>query len=409
MIESNAKRIDPAMRQSESFPEPLYSVLRTAISERATDIHFDSTPAGETVRFRVDGILHTKELITAEQSGRIINQIKVAANLSPERTFRPLESNMKLQGEWGRYNIRVSIIPVGTHESAHLRLLTADRRSLDIEALGLCAENSQQLTEVLQRGHGLILIAGGTGSGKTTTMYALANALDLQKNVVVSVEDPVEFRFPHIRQLAVDENHGLDMQDALRVLLRMDPDAILIGEIRDQNSATTAARAALAGRLVIATIHATDAAMAVDALKHYSVPRYVLSGALRLVINQDLLRRVCLKCAGKRPPSPSEKRVFEASGISTPATVVEAVGCRECDDYGYVGRIGIFELTSITAAMADEISRGGSQQAFREIAASQGPDMLVDALRKAAQGTISIGETLDLHFSRTTPTGERRL
>ncbi|MDD2599841.1 MAG: ATPase, T2SS/T4P/T4SS family [Kiritimatiellae bacterium] len=388
-------------RQFNDLPEPLRSVLRIALTERATDIHFDPAPSEEVLRFRVDGILQRKELIQADQRGRIINQIKVAANLNTDHSFVPLESDIELQSEWGDFRIRVSIIPVGVRAAAHLRFLAADRTVLDLESLGLRAENLQHITDAIHRGHGLILVAGGTGTGKTSTLYALANALDLQRNIVVSIEDPVEFRLPGIRQLQVNQHHGLDMQAGLRVLLRMDPDAILIGEIRDENSATTAARAALAGRLVVATIHATDAAMAIDALKHYSVPRYVLSGALRLVITQELLRRVCRKCSQQRAPTPNECALYEKHGLTPPVTVSKAVGCGECDNYGYAGRIGIYEITPIGAELSEAISRGDNRLDFCKRIAAEGHQSLeANALQKAACGTISIAEAKKLCFSR---------
>lgn len=403
----NETQIAAASIETNRLPDPLRSVVHAAIAERATDVHLDASAGEAFIRFRVDGILHRKRIVSSEASKRLVNQVKVAANLNTDRSFRPLESNITLRGTSGSFNIRVSIIPVGSLETAHLRFLAVDSHVLDIHSLGLFEANNQRICDVLRRGQGLVIVAGGTGTGKTTTMYALANVLDLEKNVVASIEDPVEFRFPGIRQLEVDVTHGLDMQEGLRVLLRMDPDVVLVGEIRDPDSAATAARAALAGRLVIATLHARDAAMAVDALKHYSVPRYVLGGALRLVITQELMRRVCGNCARQRSPDSGERAAYERHGLRPPEAVVQATGCQACDEYGYAGRIGIFEVTPIGDALAEEISRGGTQRVFRRLAASEGCQTLAaNALQKAAEGTVSIEEALKLCFSRT-PSGKR--
>ncbi|MFO7937759.1 MAG: ATPase, T2SS/T4P/T4SS family [Kiritimatiellia bacterium] len=409
MNENKRKKTDSigwnrTTRISDSFPEPLRSVIEAAVDERATDVHIDPVLSGERVRFRVDGMLHRKDIIESENQGRIINQIKAAAGLHTNRTFVPLESDIDLSNESGSYNVRVSIIPIGLREAAHLRFLAAERSALKIENLGLQAGNMRLMKEVLHRGHGLILVAGATGTGKTTTLYALANALDLQRNVVVSVEDPVEFRFSGMRQLEIDEQHGLDMREGLRVLLRMDPDVILIGEIRDQNSATTAVRAALAGRLVIATIHSTDASMAIDALKHYSVSRYMLSGSLRLVIYQKLLRRVCRKCALSRDLNAGEREMYQQYSIKPPDKVVQATGCRECGHYGYAGRVGIFEVTPVGDMLAEEISRGASRHVFRKMAASDNRRTIeADALRKAAEGVVSIDDVINFCRQRVFP------
>jgi len=377
----------------EECPEPLQAVLQSAMAERASDVHIDPVAGGELVRLRVDGIVHEKELIPPRLRGRILTQLKAAAGLKIDRAFQPQEGDLVLRGNERARHVRVSLLPVGDHEAAHLRFLDAGVHTMDLGRIGLSEEHRERVTALLQRGQGLILVAGGTGTGKTTTLYALANALDVQRHVVASIEDPVEFYFPALRQLEVDASHGLTMHEGLRILLRMDPDALLIGEIRDQHSAVTAARAALAGRIVIATIHATDAAMAVDALRYYTVPRYVLGGSLRMIITQELLRRVCPDCARAAAPTDREKALFDRYGVPVPDTVTHAVACKGCAQYGYRGRTGIFEVTSVDEGMADAITRGATPQEFRQLAREVGVHpMTADALRKAAEGTVSMEE-----------------
>ncbi|MBN1846371.1 MAG: Flp pilus assembly complex ATPase component TadA, partial [Sedimentisphaerales bacterium] len=371
--------------------EPLIPILNAAIQERATDVHLDPVEQGRMVRFRVDGILHEKDAIPGEYSRRVLNQVKILTNLDIDKSFKPQEGLFTFEHEGAKHDVRVSIVPVDKAEAIHFRFLTASRQIKALEDIGLRASDRQVIRDVIKVPTGLILISGGTGTGKTTTMYALADALDLKSMVAVSIEDPVEFRNPYIRQVQVDEERGVSMYDGLRSLLRTDPDVILVGEIRDKQSAVTAARAGLSGHLVIATIHARTAAMTIDVMHNLSVPRYVIGGALRVVIHQELIRRLCPACAKAVKPVTAARQLFERHELPVPERVFEAVGCKQCIGYGYLGRIGVFEVTPINTELGQEISSGMNQKDMTDRLRKLSTQSLVcDTLHKAAEGATSM-------------------
>ncbi|MFW6163743.1 MAG: GspE/PulE family protein, partial [Planctomycetota bacterium] len=235
--------------------------------------------------------------------------------------------------------------------------------------------------------------------GKTTTLYAMVSALDLESTVAVSVEDPVEFHLPLLRQFDVDTDRGFTIFKGLRTLLRMDPDVLLIGEIRDQQSAITAARAALAGRLILATIHAVDAATAIQTLHYLSVPYHILGDCLRLVAAQNLVRRVCIECAESRPLKDSERELFERHDLQPPDQVPTALGCEACNGYGYSGRIGVFETVGVEGDLAHAVGDGAELDELRQhIRRSGAPPMLTDALEKVANGVTTMDEVYQFHW-----------
>jgi len=376
---------------NQNITDPLHSIIQKAITERATDVHIDPAAEGEMVRFRVDGILYEKDTIPYKFRKRVLNQVKIMTNLDIDRSFLPQDGLFIYEHEGIKHDIRVTIVPINNRESIHFRLLTAARQVSTLEEIGMCSQDLLLVKNTIKAPTGLILASGGTGTGKTTTMYALANALELDTLVAVSIEDPVEFRNPYIRQVEVDEVHGLTMYEGLRVLMRTDPDVILVGEIRDKQSAVTAARAGLSGHLVLATIHARNPGMVIDVMQNLSVPRYVIGGALRLIIQQDLVRRVCPACARKVEMKPQEKAIFEKYQVSVPDQVYETVGCEKCKGYGYLGRVGVFEVTRINTTFGREIASGMNQREMdKKLEQLRTHSIIEDVLDKAADGTTSI-------------------
>ena len=399
----SSKLISPIVSATGEVSDPLYSLLRQAVNERATDIHLDPLPDGKLVRFRVDGLIYRKYELKEEIHRRILTQVKVAAGFSIARAFTPEEGMIVFKHEEPepRYYIRVSTAPSGLDRVAiHFRFLIGKDEPLNFSELGMSKSQQEQINAVLDSPSGIILIAGVTGSGKSSTLYAIANAMDLDKNIVVSIEDPIEMRVPGMRQIEVIPNHNFEMYDGLRTILRMDPDAIFVGEIRDTRSAITAARAGLAGRLVVSTVHASNPATALEALHHYDVPSYITASAMRLIITQYLLRRVCTLCGVKRIPTPEEASLFTRYELSPPEYVTYAKGCESCQYYGYIGRIGVFELTKITDEVVEDISikldKVNLLKRFRQLC---GPSFMVDALNKVAAGTITIADATQLYLN----------
>ncbi len=360
----------------------------------ASDIHIDVWGDEALVRYRVDGVVHTRERLTPGQARVVVNQIKVAAALVEDIVHGPVEGHFHFDAEGCSRNIRVTVTPTarGQH-AAHLRLLAAPEHWRNIRGLGLADRDLERVETAMRHPNGLILTAGPTGSGKTTTLYALASLGDPEHRVVTSIEDPVEFDLPFARQLQVNESQGLTMEVGLRALLRMDPDIILVGEIRDRASATIASHAALAGRLVLATVHGRDAAAAIESMHYLTVPNYVLGGALRLVVGQNLVRRICRHCALERAPVTAERALFEQHGVPVPPRVFDPVGCEQCHGYGFRGRIGVFEVVLVDREMGDWIATGQPQHLIRRRFEQSGSrPLFVDALEKVAAGVTAMQE-----------------
>jgi type II secretory ATPase GspE/PulE/Tfp pilus assembly ATPase PilB-like protein len=375
------------------YPDLLHSLLWNAILEKATDVHLHCVPGGVRVLHRVDGIVHPKLLLAPAEGRKLLNQLKSAAGLTVVRSFAPIEGQIVWPDEDRKWEIRVTLTPVRDHESAHLRLLSAPRDEWDLPSLGFLPAEQETITAAIRPLNGLVLVTGATGSGKTTTMYSLASLMDLRTTTAYSIEDPVEFRLPYAQQIEVDEVHGLTMHEGLRTILRMDPDLILIGEIRDPDSAMVAARAALSGRLVLATIHAHDAAGAVDALHYLGVPYHIIGSSLRLVIAQNLVRRLCPACAQPRELEETEKEMFAGSPLEAPESLLQTTGCAECNWYGYKGRTGIFELAPVDDELARLISTGASHRDLLQHLRRKGIAALAhNGMQKAALGVTSLEE-----------------
>ena len=390
----NNESEEPAALEPSRYPEPLRSVLGGAVRQGATDVHIDTWGDRGTIRYRLDGVAREQEPLDMEQARRLINQIKVSANLEIEATRRPLESQFRWEQDGQVRDIRVTIIPEAPrNEAAHLRLLTRPEDWRHMEQLGMRPEQLAIVRRVMQWPHGLVLVAGPTGSGKTTTLYALTELEDLRRLVAASIEDPIEFDLPYVRQLEVDEKRGITMRDGLRVLLRMDADLLMIGEIRDAESAVVAAQAALAGRLIVATIHARDAAAAVSAMRHLGVSPYVLASSLRLVIAQNLVRRLCERCAEERPLDEAQRRLFADARLPTPGTLRAEKGCPRCGRTGFLGRTGVFQVAVFDESHGSWLADGPPEHEVRERIMQEGTSPLHhEVLQRVADGTISFGE-----------------
>lgn len=376
-----------------SFPDPLKTLIWNAVLEKATDVHLHSVADGLRVLHRVDGMIHPKHVLPPAEGRRLLNQLKSAAGLTIVHSFSPLEGQIVWPDENMRWEIRVTFTPVRDRESAHLRLLSVPRDEWDLAGLGFCPTDREKISSVVRSPNGLVLITGSTGSGKTTTMYALASLMDLRTTTTYSIEDPVEFKIPFIQQIEVDEYHGLTMHEGLRTILRMDPDLILVGEIRDGDSALVAARAALSGRLVLATIHAQDAAGAIDTLHYLGVPYHVIGSSLRLVIGQNLVRCLCPDCSQPRETTEEERELFTHHGLTAPENLTQSAGCSACCHYGYQGRTGVFETAVMDDEMTALIRAGADHQQLLNCLRKQGSrSMLQDGLEKVAAGTTSLDE-----------------
>lgn len=372
-----------------TLQEPLRGILLSAIDQQVTDIHADPLGEGKLIRFRVDGVIHEHAVLHHKDRLKFLNQIKVSANIKIDKSFQPQEGQLTLIAGNGTNEVRVSIVPVGERASVSLRIMSGSKGLRNINELGLSPRDLATVMRNINQTHGMTLIAGPTGAGKSTTMYALAQAMNVRERIVCSIEDPVEYRIPGVRQIEVDEQHELTMNTGLRALLRMDADVILIGEIRDQISAVTASRAALTSRTVLASIHAASARMAIDAMRSLAVPRYLLAGALHQIIHQDLIRTLCPACA--RTKDNDQKELFQLAGIEAPEELKHASGCEKCHGYGYLGRTAIFEVLHINEKLRQEIALGSGDFSEKHSAKHISP-LIQDALQKCADGITSLEE-----------------
>ena len=386
-------------QETDGLPAMVTNMLQDALHVNATDIHVD--PIGMDlyrICYRVDGRIHPQKEIPIEKGRQLVNQIKVAAGFTPDHAFAALENRIAFKHKDAPRELRVTIVPTTRREAAHLRFLSPPAEVFRPSELGLSKPNLESIQRTLKHLEGLILITGPTGAGKTMTLYSLASFLDLTSMVAVSVEDPVEFDLGYVRQIGADPEHGFAMAQALKTVLRTDPDIILIGEIRDAESALTAIRAAASGRFVLATMHAADMPLAVEACQYFSVPPHLLGSTLRMVVSQNLLRRVCPACVQKRSLSEQEQALFRNANMAVPTHVPVAAGCPKCHNLGYQGRTGIFQVTQIDREMAAVITQKQSAAVLRQKSTkSKCPSLRQDALAKVTAGVTTIEEVLDLH------------
>jgi len=358
-------------------------VLRSAIDERASDIHVEETGEDVRVRFRIDGALRQALDLPAAVRRAVLSRIKVMAGMDISVRRRAQDGRIPLEHAGRRLTLRVSTLPVNGGEKAVVRVLDSDAAPRSLAELGMAPKDLIALRRLLARGDGVILVAGPTGSGKSTTLFAAMSELDRETRNVVTLEDPVEYRLPGASQIQVDRRAGLGFADALRATLRQDPDVVMIGEIRDRETAEIAMAAAVTGHLVLSTIHTTDAPGAATRLLNMGVPPFLVSGGLAGVLAQRLVRKCCMRCRGK--------------------------GCDRCVD-GYRGRTGVFQMLTLTDALRDEISRGGSSARVRHLARDAGMGSLgSDARRAVAEGVTTpheITRLIDVGSGHTLPCAE---
>jgi type II secretory ATPase GspE/PulE/Tfp pilus assembly ATPase PilB-like protein/nucleotide-binding universal stress UspA family protein len=371
-------------------------LLRRALADRATDIHL--APSNDDVfqvRLRIDGRLEPYCQLDRSVALPLIQQFKVLASLDIAEPFEPKEGRLELADRMPGVEVRITTAPVQGGTAVALRLFTRDRALMPLERLGLSPSAREAVENILRSGAGLVLVTGPTGSGKTTTIYSLLNLLSTNTRDIISIEDPIEFPLPFIRQLAVDHRHNLTMTTGLRTILRMDPDIIFVSEIRDAEAAEMAMRAASSGRFVFSTLHTRDVASTLTALRDLRIDSRSLAGNLAGLISQRLLRRLCPECSRRSSTLESEAARFVTEGLTASAELGRAVGCAHCRGTGYRDRIGVFEAVSTSADTAEAILSGVGEAEFRKVIRAAGTASLVgDSLQKAIDGLTTIEEAL---------------
>ena len=369
-------------------------LLRTALTLRASDLHLEPGSAGCRLRYRIDGLLCDEQRLPRNVQAPVISRLKVLACLDIAERRLPQDGAFRIRVDGKEIDLRVSVIPLPYGEKIVVRVLDQSAGLVDLEALGCTAERLDEFRAVLRRTRGMVLVTGPTGSGKTTTLYAMVQSLNEPSRNIVTVEDPIEYRIPGVNQLQVNAEIGLTFTRALRALLRQDPDVILIGEIRDGETAEISCRAAMTGHLVLSTLHTNDASSTVTRLLDLDVPRYLVVSQLIGVIAQRLVRTICPRCRREAEP-PSELLTalrLAPEAVRTKCTY-EGRGCSHCRNEGYFGRTAIHEVMMLTPPLRELIAAGASEEALRAAALASGMISLGgDGLAKVWQGITTLDE-----------------
>jgi type IV pilus assembly protein PilB len=369
-------------------------IIYNAVKEGASDVHIEPAERCLRIRYRIDGRLYKSLEVPQHLLGAVTSRIKIMASLDISERRLPQDGRIHVLLDGRKIDLRCSTFPMSRGEKTVIRVLDTRTVSLVLEELGFAEDILAPLHEQIRNPNGIVLVTGPTGSGKSTTLYAALNAISSMENNICTVEDPIEYHLPLINQFQVQERVGLTFSKALRTLLRQDPDVIMVGEIRDEETARTAIQAALTGHLVFSTLHTNDACSAITRLVNMGVEPYLISAALNMVLAQRLVRRICGKCRQPYEPPRPMRKALEKMGHEM-HEFFRGVGCKRCRNTGYSGRVGIHELLVMDDELSDAIISNPSIGAIREIAQRRGMVTLKhDGFRKVREGITTLEEVL---------------
>ena len=368
------------------------SIIEQGIRRRASDIHIEPLSDDIRVRYRVDGVLDKGRRYSMELMSAIIARVKILSGMDISEKRKPQDGRITMVVGRVDYDIRTSILPTVYGEKVVMRIATKSGFTRDKRELGFTDEEMEVFDKMISHPNGIILIAGPTGSGKSTTLYTILTSLNKEGVNLVTIEDPVEANIPGVNQVQVNEKVDLTFATALRSILRQDPDVIMIGEIRDQETADIAVKASITGHLVASTIHTNSAAGTVTRMIDMGVEPYLLSESLAGIISQRLVRKLCPDCKKKREASDSEKNILGYPS-SKELEIYEAVGCVKCNDTGYMGRIGVYEILQTSIRVKEAIRKKWPTDVVAEIAESEGMKSLrTRAVELVLQGITTVEE-----------------
>ncbi len=371
-------------------------IVYNAVKEGASDIHIEPAERCMRVRYRIDGRLYKSLEVPPHLLAAVTSRIKIMASLDISERRLPQDGRVNVLLEGRKIDLRVSTFPTARGEKTVIRVLDQRTISLNLEDLGFAEDVLGTFRQHIRAPNGIILVTGPTGSGKSTTLYAALNAISSMENNVCTVEDPIEYHLPLINQFQVQEKIGLTFSKALRTLLRQDPDVIMVGEVRDEETARTAIQAALTGHLVFSTLHTNNACAAVTRLVNMGVESYLISAALNMVLAQRLVRRICAKCRQTYEPPRALRKTLERMGFQC-ETFHKGVGCRSCRNTGFRGRIGVHELLSITDEIRDAVVANPNISQLRKLALRDGMvELREDGFRKVREGITTVEEILHI-------------
>ncbi|HVL32659.1 MAG TPA: GspE/PulE family protein [Actinomycetota bacterium] len=370
-------------------------IIRQGVEDRASDIHIEPRDEHLVIRFRVDGVLHEATTLPRAMGRAVSSRIKVMAGMNIVDRRRPQDGQIATRVNGRELDIRVSTTPTFWGEKIVLRLLDKERPLFRLGELGMPADTYSEFLNLIRSPFGMVLCAGPTGSGKTTTLYGSLAELDKEHRNVMTIEDPIEYVFPGINQIQINERAGVTFAGGLRAILRQDPDVILVGEIRDVETARIAVQSSLSGHLVLSSVHATDAASALHRFLDMGIEAFLVASSVLGVIGQRLVRRVCGACRARYEPTQEELHFFEQVGGDVPEAFWCGEGCNLCNDTGFEDRIGVYEMLVVTDEIRALMLENATRNRLRACAIEQGMVPLAQqAARLVGSGTTTIAELL---------------
>ncbi|WP_102274403.1 type II secretion system ATPase GspE [Cytobacillus massiliigabonensis] len=367
-------------------------LISQAVQLGASDIHIDPHETETLIRFRVDGILRTERTLPTKMNNVLVSRIKIMSKLNIAEKRLPQDGRFKMELELKTIDLRISILPTVYGEKVVMRLLDTGSVTLGIEKLGFAEQNEASFQKMINHAYGIILVTGPTGSGKSTTLYTALQELNTDTVNIITVEDPVEYQIKGINQVQVKSNIGMTFAAGLRSILRQDPDIIMVGEIRDSETAEIALRSAMTGHLVLSTLHTNDSVSAISRLIDMGVEPFLVASSLVGVLAQRLVRKVCPYCASTYNLTNEERELFESRGLPT-SGILKGMGCSNCNSTGYKGRLAIHEIVLIDDELREMITKKQADSVYRKYVEEKGfKAMLYDGLLKVSQGKTTIEE-----------------
>lgn len=391
--------MNTALSSDLYFEEPVVSfvdtLLQTAIAQSASDIHIEPSTMSIRIRFRIDGILHDYQAIIDDHLvSRMIARLKILARIDIAEKRVPQDGKFRFSTDKNSIDLRVSTFPTMYGEKVVIRILDRASQIIALDTLGFSKNTLERFQQLLHKPQGFILVCGPTGSGKTTTLYAALATLNVPEKNIITLEDPIEYDIKGITQGQVNPEMGFTFAKGMRALLRQDPDIVMVGEIRDKETAQIAHEAAMTGHLVLSTVHTNDSASVIMRLMDMGVEPYLINASLHGVLAQRLARKICQQCKIEMVPNEQETKFFDTLQVSV-NTIYKGIGCNACFGLGYKGRIGIFELLTVTNSLRSLMV---CQPIYEEILKQAQIDgmqtLLYDGAVKVSQGLISFEELM---------------
>jgi len=383
-----------------SIVELVNAIVAHAYELHASDVHIDPGQTTVKLRLRIDGVLHTTHVLPKHIYDEIVSRVKVLSNLRTDEHQAAQDGRFRIAlSEEEHVDIRVSIVPTYYGENIVLRLLTDNKDQFTLEALGYRPEECRKILKAIKRPHGMILITGPTGSGKTTTLYTFLKMLNKDDVSIITIEDPIEYSISGITQIQTNQGRGLTFASGLRSILRQDPDLIMVGEIRDSETAGIAVNTALTGHLIFSTLHTSDAVTTLPRLHDMGIESYLIASTVNLLIGQRLLRKNCSKCSIEKPITEAEKialrELLPEHLLATITKQKVGKGCEHCNQSGFHGRLSLNEVLVIDEAMREAILKKESSATLKRLAVQGGmTPMLEDGCLKVIAGDTTIDEVL---------------